>query len=344
METLDIKRKDAAEDIGFVTKIDPWTVLSDYYGDEFKEYRRKWNAVSNFELELDFPLQIDFELNDNCNYACPMCTFSIVAKKKANYFPTEKYKSIVSEGVKRGLAAIDFSFVNEPLMRSDLPELIRYARDQGVLDLAFNTNAQLLTKAKAEALLTSGLTRIQFSLDAHNAETFAEVRKGGNYDKVVKNILQFLELKQSMNVKGLMTAVSFVKMSVNEDQWEPFVEFWRDKVDYIILREYLIPVGPESDFYDDRKKYFASSQHHAQEFKCNKPWQRVVIQADGTVLPCCTFFAPQLPMGNINEQSLDEIWNSPKMKFLREIHKCGNYHKNKVCKACAEGSTVEAVI
>jgi radical SAM protein with 4Fe4S-binding SPASM domain len=341
---IKVDRKDQTEDIGFLSQIDPWKALSEFYGDSFKEYRKKWEQASNFELELEYPLQIDFELNNNCNFRCPMCILSIENKPKAEYFPEELYKKIISEGVKKGLRAIDFSYVNEPLIRKDLPDLIAYARDEGILDMAFNTNVQLLTESYAERLLESGLTRIQFSIDAHSSEIFDKVRVGGNFDKVVQNTLKFLELKEKHNKKGIMTAVSFVKMSVNEHEWNDFVAFWKDKVDYIILREYLIPVGRNSNHYDDKKKLFSDHKHHIKEFRCNKPWQRLIIRTDGTVLPCCTSFGALIPVGNIFKESVEDIWNCDSMKKLRELHKNGEYFKNKVCLECALGSTMDNVI
>lgn len=341
---MDIYRKDKTEDIGFISKIDPWKVLSGYIGKPFIEYREKWEKASAFNLELDYPLQIDFELNNTCNFSCDFCTFSVEKTKKKILFPDNKFKEIVSEGVAKGLRAIDFSFVNEPLLRNDLPELIRFAKDNGVLDMAFNTNAQLLTEEYTNRLLNAGLTRVHFSLDAFSDEVFNEIRKGGDYGKVIKNILYFLDSKKKLNIKTPLTAVSFIRLCTNEHQWNDFVEYWVDKVDFIILREYLIPVGSDNPHYEDKKKLYAGKKNLSKDFKCDKPWQRIVIRADGTVLPCCTFFGAQLPVGNVFEQSIESIWKSPKMNYLRQIHKEGKFYENSVCKECALGSTVESIV
>ncbi len=339
-EELRLVRKDTTEDVGFLGKADPWEVLAEYYGDAFREYRRKWKLASNFEVELDFPLQLDFELNNTCNLRCQMCTWSAERITKAENFPAEKFKEIITDGVRKGLAALDLSFVNEPLIRDDLPDLISVAREAGVLDVGFNTNATLLDERCAEALLSSGLTRIQFSVDAHNPETYARVRKGGDYTTVLNNIQQFLRKKKDGGIKGLMTAVSFLRMSVNEHEWSEFVRFWSDKVDYILLREYLSPYGADSPNFEEKKKLFAGKKHIAEQFKCNKPWQRLIIRTDGTVLPCCTFHAVRLPMGNVFRQGISEIWTSDKMRNLRNMHRSGEYYKNKTCLECAVCSTV----
>jgi MoaA/NifB/PqqE/SkfB family radical SAM enzyme len=50
--------------------------------------------------------------------------------------------------------------------------------------------------------------------------------------------------------------------------------------------------------------------------KCNAPWVSAVVEADGTVRPC--FFLP--PHGNIHQQSLDDVLNSPgAIQFRRSL-------------------------
>jgi Fe-coproporphyrin III synthase len=60
---------------------------------------------------------------------------------------------------------------------------------------------------------------------------------------------------------------------------------------------------------------------------CNAPWVSSVVEADGTVRPC--FF--HRPMGNIHEQPLDEILNSPDaVAFRRDL----DTTTNPICKVC----------
>ncbi len=61
--------------------------------------------------------------------------------------------------------------------------------------------------------------------------------------------------------------------------------------------------------------------------KCNAPWVSTVVEADGTVRPC--FF--HAPMGNIREQSLDEILNSARsIQFRKEL----DMDHNDTCRKC----------
>jgi len=335
----EIRRKDSMEDVGFICEKDPWDTLSDIYGDAFREYRRKWKLASDFELETDYPLQLDFELNNSCNLRCEMCTWSVENPSKVIYFPKEKFEEIITDGVRKGLAALEMSIINEPLLRKDLPGMMAFAKSSGVLDIAFNTNAALLNDELQDEIIPSGLTRIQFSIDANSASTYEKVRRGGDYHKVLKNIEAFLIKKSRGGLKVPMTAVSFVRMKDNERELDDFVKFWKGRVDYLIIREYLSPYGGSSPEAFDKKKLFAESRHSAKDFRCNKPWQRLGIRSDGTALPCCAFHAVNIPVGNVYHQSIEEIWNSEKMRNLRRLHKEGRYFDNRTCLECAACST-----
>ncbi len=56
------------------------------------------------------------------------------------------------------------------------------------------------------------------------------------------------------------------------------------------------------------------------------------IVADGNVVPFTQVAKGELVMGNVNEKSLEEIWNSEKYKELRKMHISGNFPKGHKCK------------
>ena len=81
--------------------------------------------ASNFEIETDFPLQIEFELHNACNYRCSFCPYSFEKKDMPKNFDLpvkekildfELYKKIIDEGSKNGLKAIEAGYNTEPLL------------------------------------------------------------------------------------------------------------------------------------------------------------------------------------------------------------------------------------
>jgi MoaA/NifB/PqqE/SkfB family radical SAM enzyme len=49
---------------------------------------------------------------------------------------------------------------------------------------------------------------------------------------------------------------------------------------------------------------------------CRDPWDLTMVQASGEVVPCCML---TLPMGNVSEQPLEEIWRGPQYTALRRL-------------------------
>ena len=79
----------------------------------------------------------------------------------------------------------------------------------GILDIYFSTNGILLNKKISTDLIKSGLTRIQISIDAITKETYDKVRPGGNYNKIIENINEFLLIKQNLNARLPLVRVNF---------------------------------------------------------------------------------------------------------------------------------------
>ena len=77
----------------------------------------------------------------------------------------------------------------EPLLRRELPELVRMlARIPAVDDIALTTNAVLLPRV-AQALCDAGLKRLTISLDTLDADTFRRLSGGrGEVDEVIAGI------------------------------------------------------------------------------------------------------------------------------------------------------------
>ena len=50
---------------------------------------------------------------------------------------------------------------------------------------------------------------------------------------------------------------------------------------------------------------------------CSRPWKQITILSDGEAVCSCVDAAKEMPLGNVNERSFDEIWNGPEYKSLR---------------------------
>lgn len=97
----------------------------------------------------DLPDEIVIEVNKNCNLSCRLC----LAGEKENKIiePDAKtIKNIIDEADSLGIANIRFTG-GEPLLRTDIIDLMKYAKDKHKYVL-LNTNATILTDSKIRAL------------------------------------------------------------------------------------------------------------------------------------------------------------------------------------------------
>ncbi len=307
---------------------DPDELLESLIGSRYAEYRKRWRRAENIELVQDYPIHLDFEFQHGCNLRCPFCILQIDPKEFAPDHPYraesrskqisfEVFQRIIDEGVDRGLASITVGVNNEPLMMRDIARYIAYARDKGIVDIIMLTNATLLTEGRARELLDSGITKLFFSIDAIKEDTYRILRKNGDFRRVMDNINCFLQIKRALGKTLPLTRVSYVKCKVNEAETDEFVRYWESRVDLVCIQAFVTPAYGYSN-YEEHKKLFQIKNNDIKKIgPCPQPYQRLSIYHDGSVHPCCAWYGSNLSVGNINDESIYEIWNSDRMKHFR---------------------------
>src|ERR1051326_4544689 len=165
--------------IAYKTEADAVQELERMFGPHFADYRRAWERANRLELETDFPLFLHIEPNFKCNLRCPMCTQGVPElKAKFGYdeeLTTEHIDKILREGRDHGCPSVSFQGDNEPFLIKEIPRWFAMAREYGFLDVMVNTNGTVMTDRLAEAIVTSGLTRLRFSLDAITEDTYRKI-------------------------------------------------------------------------------------------------------------------------------------------------------------------------
>ena len=68
---------------------------------------------------------------------------------------------------------------------------------------------------------------------------------------------------------------------------------------------------------------------------CDRPLDQMVINSDGNVVICCRDWNQQNVIGNVYENSLEEIWHSEKMKIIQDYISKQLYDNIECCKDCS---------
>jgi cyclic pyranopterin phosphate synthase len=165
-------------------------------------------------------------VTDKCNFRCTYCmpAEGLPWLKKAEILSFEEIVRIARIAVSLGIEQIRLTG-GEPLVRRDLPELVRQLHTiEGLHSLSITTNGILL-KQQARALAEAGLTRINVSLDSLQREKFAKLTRRDQLDRVLEGLEELQKYPSIHPVKINAVAVR----GFSEDEVLDFVRFARDK-------------------------------------------------------------------------------------------------------------------
>ena len=299
-------------------------------------YRARWRLAPRFKYVTKFPTHLDIENTNTCNLRCVMCPHgnpTAEFKKSLGFMDFEFYKRIIDEGVKKGLCSIKLNWRGEPLMHPKLPQMIRYAKAKGVLEVLINTNGQLLTKEKSRQLIDAKLDYIIFSFDAFNKKTYEKIRVGADFEKGIKNIENFIRIRNSKKRKKPLIRMQMVKMDSNKHEIDDYIKYWEPKVDLLSTQDYTSRGEGENKL--------KTQEEYDGRLACPQLWQRMIITWDGKVIMCCRDWESENIIGDLKKQTIEEVWRGRKLKSIRDIHKKRDLDKIPVCEKCTFKETFD---
>lgn len=299
--------------------------------DEWDTFRKHFHEAESFK-EFDHPLQVDIELNGGCNMKCPFCPHGYGDKIPNDLMELCDYHRLIDEAVSIGVKNLKLNYINEPMLRKDLEECIRYAKDKGMLNIYMVTNGTCLTPKRRKSMLASGITKVFISLDATTAETYNKQRLSGKFETVVTNIIKFVEERDASGQRFPLVRVSFLKNRLNIHEANEFQEIWEERVDIIHFQK--------MNEIPDQDTGLTLVDTETVTKGCTFPFKQLVVDHKGNILPCCKLGGKKLTLGNIESMSLSEAWNGDKMKALRGVHKDGRWVDHPVCAQCMYPSSV----
>lgn len=128
-------------------------------------------------------------VTDKCNFRCTYCmpAEGLPWLKKTEILSYEEIERVARIAVGIGIEQIRLTG-GEPLVRRDVPELVRQLKQiEGLHSLSLTTNGILL-KQQARALAEAGLTRINVSLDSLLREKFALLTRRDQLHQVLEGL------------------------------------------------------------------------------------------------------------------------------------------------------------
>ena len=280
------------------------------YGKKYLDYRQRW-ALGEKLHELDFPVNLELDLIDACTLRCQQCLRSPdIFPEYRKYLGTGKklgYDQIVrilDECFEHNIPSINIGGSGECMMHPDFERVCAAIMERGVMELRVISNGTLLNRENAEALIDSQVHFLSISIDAFSNETYGIIRgKTEMFQRVIDNIMFFLDLRTKRKSEFPMLRVTFVRQEKNKHEVEDFIKFWSSYADLIDIQTIM----------DFRKTTYS------RNFSCNQPWKRLIIYADGHIGPCCGLPGIVFNLGHIDNSTLLETWQGKELRKIRDM-------------------------
>ncbi len=322
------------------------------------------------ETQSDFkPFLIAWNLTKRCNLRCAHCYLSAGERDAGSLdeLTTEECFRAVDGMARVNPASILVLTGGEPLLRRDLPEIARYATQQGMM-VVVGTNGTLLTDAKIRMLQEAGVMGVSISVDSLDA---------GRHDtfRLLPGALEgALNGIEACNRMGLQFQVHTTASRMNYEEIPAIMDFAYRKKARVFNLFFLVCTGrgeemsditPEQyeqllgDLVDAQRKYpgmFVRSRcaPHFKRIAFEKNPDSPITKAQGYEAGGClagTHYAritpegdltpcPFMPIsvGNLRREGFEQLWNqSPVFDDLRRPAlkgKCGDCEYAELCGGC----------
>ena len=281
-----------------------------------------------------FPLMIILAVAYPCNALCPHCPYTNSDIRKSYrdtpWIAPELFKKIADEAGKYG-AYIRITGGGEPFLHKDLVEMVEYAKSVGAR-IGIITNGSKCTPDKIDRLLACHTDAIEYSVDADDPQTYAIVRKGLDWETLLKNVHYTIEKRNALKSETKIIA-SVVHQDIIADKIDRVINFWSGLVDTVIKRKFL------TWGYNTRltaEKSGDPSAYLGEGVPCPFPFERLNIDTRGQVMVCGFDISGVTNFGNVNHQSIGEIWRGPQFEAWRQKHLEGRGGEIDMCSQCPD--------
>ncbi|MDP1947955.1 MAG: GTP 3',8-cyclase MoaA [Nitrospirota bacterium] len=174
-------------------------------------------------------------VTDRCNLRCKYCMpeEDYVWLPREDVLTHEEMATLTGYFTDLGVDRVRLTG-GEPLLRRDLPRLIRLlVQNRRVMDIALTTNGILLAD-QAEALFDAGLHRVTVSLDTLRPERFRQLTRRDEYARVMEGI----ESVARAGFTGLKLDTVAIR-GFNDDELVALIEFGKRVQAEVRFIEYM---------------------------------------------------------------------------------------------------------
>lgn len=278
--------------------------------------------------------KVYIEITNVCNLSCSFCPKT---KRKLEFLSVDKFKQVMDQ-VSKYTEHVYFHLMGEPFLNNNIEEFLKIANQYG-LKVNITTNGTLLADIKEKLVNYPALRQVNISLHSF------EANKGDiTLDKYVNDVCDFInevnkksKIISSIRLWNIDTEELKAQNSLNDNIFNIIEK--KLNLEFSIKEKLLEKsrVKLKDNVYLNMAEKFKwpdiSENEEEEEVFCYGLRDQFGILVDGTVVPCCLDSEGNIPLGNIYDESLDNILNS---KRATDIYEGFSRRKatEELCKKC----------
>ena len=281
------------------------------------------------------PVEIALELTNACNLSCVMCFRTSMARPKGFMDVTEA-RAVIDQIKQFPKSLFLPQGFGESLLHPDFLDVLAYARSAVKNRIVLITNGTLLSKDISREIVKRGLADgIVISVETGRKEDYERIRMGGDFDTLDRNISEFIELRResgealpSLLLRGVaLDASGDVKALLNEKWGRLLSPSDSIGINYTVnwaeSGSRAASTGVPKDAHSSRRR-----------LACRRLWYSMTVGLQEDVTPCCLDYNFRLSVGNIDKNSLRDIWQGKRLAQLREAHLRRDLGQIPLCSTC----------
>ena len=299
---------------------------------------------SKIPIPSAIPIRMCIELTNRCNLNCPFCLVGQQNSKESTEHDEldrdmggmnlDLCKKIILDAKRFGIKEINLTFQGEPLMykRKWFLELVRLCRQEGLKSIVY-TNGLLLDPMYSRDIIKSGMEEIRFSVDGITQDAYEKNRVGGKFETVWKNMRDMVNIakEENSNVKLIWQFIALRNIEHQIEKARTMAKEIGIIFEVKTFAESVPELAPKNINYRRKLKHLPCTDIYAQS----------LVYWNGDVVPCCYDLEGKEIMGNLNNNTMEEIWNGEKYNNFRKRLK-GSVFSPKMqpefCKGCLKYS------
>mgnify|MGYP000315257379 CR=1 FL=1 len=267
------------------------------------------------EYQQGNPYCIQVELSEGCNLRCSFCGLNGIRGKENNYkFMTlETAERVASDMKEYGWnSRVEFAMHGEPTMNPHFVEIIAIFRKhlpRAYLLMESNGGGLLIDPIESiTALFQAGLTTL--ALDEYQQVKLVE--------KIWTKLFPYNDEVTGGSLKDGSVLFADAKVFDYPECGKPGNPHQRNKHKRLVrIRPIDLSTSGTHAMLNNHAGAGAAPNEKAQGRRCAKPFREISVRWDGGVAVCCNDWRGVLPIGNVNETSLEDIWHDPVMYAAR---------------------------